>query len=309
MNMSRLCAGSAVLGITLLAMFLAPCVQAETPETRRFITDPATRALTMVVDGRTCWSYQPESKEGKPYFHPLTIPGTDDTFTSFRPPDHAWHLGFWFSWKFINGVNFWEPDSNGVTRVVSQTVTPNADLTADIAATLVYIAKGQEAVRERRVIRVTTQTNGTYTIDWDSTFTASNGAAEFSTTPVKKDAAGNWAAGGYAGLMLRLADSPAFAYRFTNAAGQPDVQTCGEKSERMEIVATAQGSGARAKITLRDHPENLRHPTPWFARHSTTAHKGRGYYLVGPSMVFHEPLTLDPGASARFRYTLTVERL
>ncbi len=26
------------------------------------------------------------------------------------PPDHVWHYGMWFSWKFINSVNFWEID-------------------------------------------------------------------------------------------------------------------------------------------------------------------------------------------------------
>ncbi len=276
---------------------------------RQFVTDPTSQAVSMTVAGKTCWTYVPQSKEGKPYFHPLAIPGTDEILTSFRPPDHAWHLGFWFSWKFINGINFWEPDTNGVTRVLSQTVTPADDMSFTTDCTLAYIAQGKEAVREKRNVRVITQPNGNYAIEWDSTFTAQDTEAVFSTTPVKKDGSGNWATGGYAGLMLRFADSPGMAYSFANTAHLADIKTCGEASDWMEIVATAKASGARAKITFRDHPENPRHPTPWFARHSLTAHKGRGYYLVGPSMVFHEPLTLAPGTSARFRYTLTVERL
>ena len=28
--------------------------------------------------------------------------------TADRPPDHIWHHGLWFSWKFINKVNYWE---------------------------------------------------------------------------------------------------------------------------------------------------------------------------------------------------------
>ena len=276
---------------------------------RQYVTDPTSQAISMTVAGKTCWTYVPQSKEGKPYFHPLAIPGTDDILTSFRPPDHAWHLGFWFSWKFINGINFWEPDTNGITRVLSQAVTPADDMTFTADCTLAYIAKGKEAVREKRSVRVITQPNGNYAIEWDSTFTAHDVEAVFSSTPVKKDGSGNWATGGYAGLMLRLADSPGFSYSFTNAAHLADVKTCGETSDWVEVVAAAKTSGARAKITFRDHPENPRHPTPWFARHSLTAHKGRGYYLVGPSVVFHEPLSLAPGTSARFRYTLTVERL
>lgn len=290
------------------ALALAPAFLCSAADTREFCSESG--SITMRVDGKAAWTYTPESKEGKPYFHPLAIPGTDDVFTSFRPPDHNWHLGFWFSWKFINGCNFWEPDTSGVTRVVSQTVTPQSDKSLLIDATLAYLAKGAEAVREKRTVRVTTQPNGNYAFEWDSTFTAVGADATFSTTPAKKDKEGKrWASGGYAGLMLRFADSPAFTYTFANPEGKSDVMTCGEKSARMEVVATAAGSGAKAKITVADHPENPRHPTPWFARHSPTDHKGRGYYLVGPSMIFHEPLTVPAGQSARFRYTVTVERL
>lgn len=302
--MKRFAAISALIGLTTAAL------DARAEETRRLLTDTDTGAVTMQVAGKTCWTYMPQSKEGKPYFHPLAIPGTDDVFTSFRPPDHNWHLGFWFSWKYINGCNFWEPDTNGVTRIVTQTVTPADDKSLTAEAVIAYLAKGREAVRETRTVRVTTQPNGNYTFEWDSTFTAQGAEAVFSTTPVKKDKAGaRWATGGYAGLMLRFADSPGFSYAFANAECKADVMTCGEKSERIEVVATAKGSGAKAKITVRDHPENPRHPTPWFARHSAADHKGRGYYLVGPSMIFHEPLTVPADTSVRFRYTVTVERL
>ncbi len=290
----------------LLTASLALCAD----DSRRFFTDTASGAVTMQVNGKTCWTYVPQSKEGKPYFHPLAIPGTDDVFTSFRPPDHAWHLGFWFSWKFINGVNFWEPSSNGITRVVAQNVTSNADLSLTVDATLAYLADGQEIAREKRIVRVTTQPNGDYAFDWDATFTAVGQDAVFSVTPAKKDKTGTrWTVGGYAGLMLRFADSPAFTYTYANAEGKTDVMACGETSDWIAVTATSTTDGAKAKITVRDHPENPRHPTPWFARHDPAGHKGRGYYLVGPSMIFHEPLTVKAGASARFRYTVTVERL
>lgn len=296
--------------LSLLVVAAAYAFAAHAGDTRQFVTNQTAGAVTLQVGGKACWTYVPQSAEGKPYFHPLAIPGTDDVFTSFRPPDHNWHLGFWFSWKFINGINFWEPSTNGATRVIAQTVKTAEDFSLTTEATLAYVASGKEIVREKRTVRVTTQPNGNYAFDWDSTFTAQASEAVFSVTPAKKDKEGKrWASGGYAGLMLRFADSPAFSYTFTNAQGQSDVMTCGEKSEWIAVTATAQADGAKAKITVRDHPDNPRFPTPWFARHSAADHKGRGYYLVGPSMIFHEPLTLAPGASARFRYTVTVERL
>jgi len=347
---------------TLCALGLAAlALQAPAADPRQLVTDAATGAVTMQVDGKACWTYVPQSAEGKPYFHPLAIPGTGEALTAFRPPDHRWHLGLWFSWKYITGCNFWEPDTNGVTRVVSQTVRPADDQALDIAATIAYSVRGREAVRETRAVRVVTQTNGNYTIAWDSTFVAQgtavldqsssggsrparpagarilppvapayaqalrrgkqgHGEAQpsltqydsgvvFSCTPARKDKAGHWASGGYAGLMWRFADSTAFDYTFTNAAGQADVEICGARSAWVTVLATSKKSGARAKITFRDHPENPRFPTPWFARYSRSAQGGRGYNLVGPAMIFHEPLKLASGASARFRYTVSVERL
>jgi len=273
-----------------------------------FTTDTSSGAVSLQEDGKTYWTYVQQSKEGKPYFHPLNIPGTETSLTSFRPPDHAWHLGLWFSWKFINMVNFWEPDSNGVTRVLSQTVTPPSNSNQPFCAdtVLAYIAQGEELVREARSIRVTTGEES-YTIAWDSTFTAQKREVSFATTPVTKDKTGIWATGGYAGLMWRFSDGLALTY--TNDLGKTDVSTCGEKSARLEIFAEEKATGAKAKISFCDHPENPRHPSPWFARHSTNAHGGRGYYLVGPSAIFYEPLTLSPGTTVRFRYTVSVERL
>lgn len=276
---------------------------------RQYQTDTATGAISLLEGNQLCWTYVPQSKEGKPYFHPLNIPGTEISLTSFRPPDHSWHLGLWFSWKFINGINFWEPDSNNVTRVLSQTVMPPTNISQPfrVDVELAYVAHGKELVREHRAVRVTLAAKGSYTIDWDSTFTAQKQEVTFATTPVKKDKNGMWVTGGYAGLMWRFADGLSLTY--TNAAGQADILACGEKSATLEVIAESKTSGAKAKISFRDHPENPRYPTPWFARHSATAHGGRGYYLVGPSAIFHKPITLPAEESARFRYTLTVERL
>jgi len=296
------------LVFALGALGRGPLLRAQ--EARRFVTDPTTGAVSMRLGDRTCWTYVPQSEEGKPYFHPLAIPGTDDVLTNFRPADHAWHLGFWFSWKMINGKNFWEPDpKGGVTRVVAQTVTPAPDLTFRAEAMIDYAAGGRTLVREQRAVRVETAPDGNYTIEWDSTFFAREEGAVFSATPAKRDGQGVWATGGYAGLMWRFADSPGFTYTYTQEAGRTNAMTCGEPAARMEVVAVAAASGARARITFRDHPENPRHPSPWFARHSVTAHRGRGYYVAGPAMIFHEPLALAPNASARFRYTIAVERL
>jgi len=263
----------------------------------------------MYVGQTLCWTYVPQGREGKPYFHPLALPGTGEALTAYRPPDHAWHLGLWFSWKLINGYNFWEPTSNAVMRVVAQRITPEPDKRVTIEVTLAYLGDGRELVRETRTVRVTTAFNGNYAIAWESAFTAQDRPVEFACTPAKRGKDGNWATGGYAGLMWRFPDADALTCRYVNAEGKSDVQTCGESSERLDITAVSPASGARARIVIRDRGGHPRQPTPWFARHDLKAHKGRGYFLAGPSLIFHEPLRLAAGATLTVRYAVEVERM
>ena len=277
-------------------------------DTRQYSLDPETKAATMTVGGKVCWTYNPTSGEGKPYFHPLAVPGTGEALTWFRPEDHTWHIGLWFTWKFVNGVNFWEPDKDAERKVLSHMEACDAEKVFLARATLAYIAKGQEALREERVVRVVTQPNGDYTIEWDATFTAQNGAVKLDCTPAKTDANGIWASGGYAGLMWRFAPNPPGTYRFTDAEGRTDARTCGHASPWIEAAVTLP-SGTRAKVRVADHPGNPRYPNAWFSRHQPAAHQNTGYNLIGTGLVFHEPLVLEDGQAMRLRYTVSVERV
>lgn len=68
--------------------------------------------VRLVRDGAVVWNFELATPEGRPFFHPLTLPG-GRTLTAARPADHVWHLGYWFSWKFINGVNYWGSVASG----------------------------------------------------------------------------------------------------------------------------------------------------------------------------------------------------
>lgn len=64
-------------------------------------------SLALLNHGRVVWQLNFNKKEGKPYFHPVgLIDGT--VLTWLRPADHRWHRALWFSWKFIDGLNYWE---------------------------------------------------------------------------------------------------------------------------------------------------------------------------------------------------------
>jgi hypothetical protein len=95
------------------------------------------------------WSLHHDPAAGKPFFHPLTLPdGT--VLTDLRPDDHPWHRGLWWSWKFINGVNYWEEDrktgrSDGKTELLETQVETQADGSARVRQTLQYRVGGASA--------------------------------------------------------------------------------------------------------------------------------------------------------------------
>ncbi|GAF86299.1 unnamed protein product, partial [marine sediment metagenome] len=90
----------------LVVMFcLSNTVRAET-----FRWDVQTgKSVALEHDGKTVWQFNHGADQPKPHFHPVALP--DGRIVTWdRPPDHVWHHGLWFSWKYINGLNYWEPD-------------------------------------------------------------------------------------------------------------------------------------------------------------------------------------------------------
>src|SRR5436190_19088925 len=64
-------------------------------------------AVECQFDGQTLWRFLFSTNYCKPCFHPLRVSG-GEPLTTLQPSDHKWHYGLWFSWKYINKVNYWE---------------------------------------------------------------------------------------------------------------------------------------------------------------------------------------------------------
>ena len=170
--------------------------------------------LILKNDSDMIWQFNFNNRFGKPYFHPLCI--NKSILTSASPPDHPWHLGFWFSWKFINGVNYWEYldgfnseetgyRSEGITRIVKYEITKNPDFSADIHMLVKYHPGDSiDVLEETFNIHVSPpMADGSYYIDHEN---ISNPVADeviLDRTPVQTEPGGRtW--GGYAGLSIRF---------------------------------------------------------------------------------------------------------
>ena len=158
------------------------------------------------------WRFSFDANAGKPFFDPLRVGGS--SLTSFRPQDHPWHYGLWFSWKYVNGVNYWEEDratgrAEGATRWTPPAIDARPDGSATISLDLSYVhPSGRVDMSEHRELRVSAlRADGGYSIDWHSRFVAGKEGALLDRTPMPGEPDGK-VNGGYAGLGIRLAGVP-----------------------------------------------------------------------------------------------------
>jgi len=168
------------------------------------------KALSLLQDGKVLWTFNYDRQEAKPCFYPLrSTSGVE--LACHRPPDHPWHYGLWFSWKLINGVNYWEEDkahhSAGMTEITDAKVTTSDDFSAHGVLHIAYHPKGKPSLLDEvRTLKISRpQPDGSYSIDWDAAFTAGDEPLAFERTkPYGQEGSSH---GGYAGLSVRCAAS------------------------------------------------------------------------------------------------------
>jgi len=179
-----------------------------------FMWKQSDTTLSLMNNSDILWQYNFNNRFHKPYFHPVTV--KNSTLTCPSPPDHPWHLGLWFSWKFINGVNYWEYlndfksektgyKSAGITELQKIDILKNPDFSAVIRMELQYHpADGDAVMTEKRNIRISPPfSDGSYFIDHENIFNPLIDEVVLDRTPIEGEPEGkSW--GGYAGLSIRF---------------------------------------------------------------------------------------------------------
>lgn len=247
--------------------------------------------------------YHPAPPEGKPYFE-LLVPGSHDEYlTETRPRDHVWHLAFFFSWKFINGRNFWEPhDRRTKNRVVSHRETPLKDgalLEADIA----YELDGRTILREMRTVKATVKPNGDYVFDWTGRFEALDDLAFTSSRPKWDKEKGTCNGNGYAGLSMRLARNSDFDFAYTNTLGSVNARCYGDKAARIDVYAKSKRTGGTTRISfIADRP------TTNYTLHWPERNPPDGFHFVAFPEMFNATMNMAKGERRKFHYVVDVSR-
>ena len=268
---------------------------------RRSRLEKTKTGVRMFRDGKILWNFEIDNPECRPFFHPLNLP-SGKPLTDARPKDHVWHLGYWFSWKFINGVNYWEPgdkalkgvEPNGRTRVVKKSISI-AGLDCNVSMELEYGPRtgDRSVLKESRIVTVDPpDPNGGYIITTRHTFTAVEDVTIDRTPPHGSTASGKWG-GGYAGTTLRLDPRQAAAFAVRGyAGGKSSADVTGKETKYIDFTDPSTGEGA----TL----------TQLAAPASGKFYVWPDRRMANPSPVYDAPVSLKAGETLVLAYRLAV---
>ena len=259
--------------------------------------------LALTNNDRVIWRFNHGTDAGKPHFHPVALP-EGPTLTWQDPPDHPWHHGLWFSWKLINGVNYWEEDratglAAGRTGWTDVQIVTEEDHSARIEIDLTYREpEGEPVLTERRVIDVSPPAeDGTYHLDWTMTFMAEQDAL-LDRTPLPHEQGGK-VYGGYAGLSVRFVSG--FEDRqAVSSSGEVTFEDHRHRSRAVAMEYNGVARGVRAGIAIFDHPENLNAPSPWYVIREPVM----SYF--SPAVICYGQHLLPAGESMTMRYRVVV---
>jgi type 1 glutamine amidotransferase len=267
--------------------------------------------LALISGAHVVWQFN-FKRFGKPYFHPLNnIKGHSLTWLS--PPDHPWHYALWFSWKYINHLNYWEESrkthlAKGLTELTSKNFQLNDDLSVKIELDLSYHPPDAAPVlrEERTIIISPPDTNGNFNIDWQSIFQAGDKDAVLERTPVEGQEGGRrW--GGYATLSLRF-NSPVFKdVNLLNNNGLHNLDIHTKPTKWVDISGTDKKNPSQAAgITIFDNPQNPRFPCPGYVINSPIENSDLYFIYTNPGFLYNSGYTIKAGKSLKLRYRIYV---
>jgi len=261
-------------------------------------------SLTLSNHAEIIWQYNYNNRLGKPYFHPLTVNHSDLTCVS--PPDHPWHLGLWFSWKFINGVNYWEylndfksPEtgfkSEGITEIVSKKITTNPDFSSDIRMEFSYYPiNGKPVLEEERNLHVSSPfPDDGYYIDEEHLFRSLTDSVLLDRTPIIGEPGGqSW--GGYSGLSIRFNQdytSPKIIY----SADTTNCPKCGWMYMGFNNL-----TGGKTGMAVLQHPKFTTKTASWYVISDPKI----PFYYYSPAILFDGKLILKMGETLTLKYRI-----
>jgi hypothetical protein len=258
---------------------------------------------------------------GKPFFHPLGAVGGANV-TARGPVDHPWHYGLWFSWKYINGKNYWEEDRvsgrpAGKTVWTAPVIATQTDGGATIKLALTYINQDiprVDMVESREITVSAPDAGGGYTIDWTARFVAGPDGALLDRTKMPGEPGGAMN-GGYAGMSIRMdpassgyvsTEGPVTAFTTDGMPGQT------RPGERARPTVPAMGfnfssAGTTGSLAFLSDPKNTDgKPATWYLINNPR--QNPPFYFGDQTILGPKPIQLAAGEKLELRYRFVLSR-
>jgi type 1 glutamine amidotransferase len=257
--------------------------------------------LALFKGDAVIWQFNFKTKHGRPFFHPVFVHRNNMTCVS--PDDHLWHLGQWFCWKYINGVNYWEYhrgpfQSEGITEVKNIEIKKNIDFSAEIKLDIVYHPfGGKDVLSEKRIIKVfPPKPDGRVQMDYSFLFEAIADEVELNRTPVLGQENGvSW--GGYAGLSIRFSQDFMDPYFLTPWHDNDSIN--GRQGNWLYMGFTGI-DGQRIGSQIMVDPGSQRYGSAWYSVNSEI----QPFYYFSPAYLFFSPVAMKKGEKIDLNYRI-----
>ncbi|MFC9558659.1 PmoA family protein [Agromyces sp. NPDC056965] len=254
----------------------------------------------------------PEQFEApKPYLHPLrTVAG--DVVTNYRPHDHRWHKGLQLTCTELSGHNLWGGHTyvDGEGYVALDNVgcmAPIGEIVAETDASGGVLlehelrwrsAHGDGLVAEHRSLRFAEVdvARRAWSLEWRSELENITTATLSFGSPATRGLTGS----GYSGLWWRGPRSFTGGRVITATDGETSAADArGTDAAWLAFVGDHDGVNRSSTLVFEPITDDGRFETRWFVRSEEFA-------AVNPSWAFDRTFELEPGASVRVGYRVTV---
>jgi hypothetical protein len=320
------------LSVLALCAITSTTVRAQKSEPVKFVRSKTENKIEVLIGGKFFTSFLYPEKLEKPVLYPLTASNGTIVTRGFPlnpkagdPTDHPHHIGTWFNYENVNGLDFWNNSYAIPAAKKSQYGWVKTDKITEVKdgmpGLLAYHANW------------TNQQNDVL-LEETTTFEFSGTANEriidrFTTLKANTEVKFNDAKDGLIGLRLahELQIPATEDQKFTDDKGNVTVVKAGTDHTANGTYLTSEGKqgndawstrgvwckvygkmGADSvSIAMIDHPKNVNYPTFWHAR-------GYGLFAANPlgEKVFtngksSKNLTLQKGEQVTFKYRIIIE--
>ena len=280
----------AILGITMSSCEGQPKTAEAESASVVFVNDTANQKIDVQLNGTLFTSYHYQASLPKPVLFPL-ITASGKTLTRGFPidpqpgerVDHPHHMGHWFNYGDVNGLDFWnnsdaipeEKLENYGKIVHSEIVKINQEEGSLITKSSWQNIAGESLLDETTVFKFSQEGN-TRVVDRYTTLTAledisfkDNKEGVFGVRvtramelPAKKpaifvDAQGN-------PTEVKVLDNTGVNGNYLSSEGLEGNDVWGTRAEWVKLYSTI--NEEPVSITILDHPNNVGYPTYWHAR-------------------------------------------